>query len=81
VTLIRYQYFLEENKSDPPSVLRLRLSPGSTFSITLVSRRPGDSGFASPVPFVVGGWMYREGQKEEAGDEEDVEQGNEDESG
>jgi len=28
-------------------------------------------GFASPVLFVIGGWMYREGRKEETGDEEE----------
>jgi hypothetical protein len=45
--------------------------PQSTFAITLVSRRPVDHGFASPVLFVIGGWMYGVGRKEEAGDEED----------
>ena len=58
-----------------PDVLRLRLSPGSTFSILFVSRRPVDPGFASPVLFVIGGWMYRVGRKVDTGDEEDGVQG------
>ena len=32
-------------------------------------------GFASPVLFVIGGWMYGEGQREETGDEGDELQG------
>ena len=44
-------------------------SPQSTITITLVSRRPGDQGFASPVLFVIGGWLYMEGRMVEAGDE------------
>jgi hypothetical protein len=40
-------------------------------AITLSCRRPTDHGLASPVLFVIGGWMYRVGRKEEAGDEED----------
>ena len=32
-------------------------------------------GFASPVLFLIGGWMYMEGRKVEAGDEEDEVQG------
>jgi hypothetical protein len=41
---------------------------------------PSIPGLASPLLFVIGGWMYREGQKEEAGDEEDEVQGITDES-
>jgi hypothetical protein len=49
-------------------------------AITLVSRRPGDQGFASPVLFVVGGWLYMEGRMVEAWDEEEAVQDIEDES-
>ena len=40
------------------SVSRGRDYLQSTFAIVLVSRWPGDPGFASPVLFAVGGWMY-----------------------
>jgi hypothetical protein len=33
------------------------------------------------VLFIIGGWMYMEGRKEEAGDEEEMEQGIDEESG
>ena len=35
-----------------------------------VSRLPVDPDSASPVLFMIGGWMYTEKRKEEAGDEE-----------
>jgi hypothetical protein len=38
-------------------------------------------GFASPVLFTIGGWMYREGQMVEARDEEEGVQGIDEESG
>jgi len=49
-------------------------------TITFVSRRPGDPGLASPLLFVVGGWLYMEGRMVEAWDEEEAVQDIEDES-
>ena len=76
------RFFLSDTEgwiSDSTSV-RVSCFPQSTIAISFVSRRPVDHGFASPVLFVIGGWMYMEGRKEEVGDEEDGVQDIEDES-
>jgi hypothetical protein len=84
----RYRGVAEESgkssiiPSHPPLCTVLAIvHPRSTFAISLSCCRPVDPGFASPVLFVIGGWMYREWRKDEVRDEGGEMQGAEGEIG